>query len=191
MNGFKRAAIGLAALLAATFVATAVTQRDNYVYFWQSGLENFTFAETGHSVSSGQPYGGTTSGIVKSGEGYILVKAGRQASGSVAQWFKGKVGSGQTLACDSTGKFPYELNFAVEGTLTMVVASKTSSKTVTCENVIVAQGHFIGANNWWMGGPDMKFVFSQQQTCKLPDGLQVVTFSPQTPCVNNFNIGFR
>jgi hypothetical protein len=122
----------------------------------------------------------------------ILVKAGRKKSKSVADWFQQQVGSGQTLVCDSTGTFPKELNFAVEGTLAMQVGGKN----ITCSNVIVAQGNFTTVNNWWMGGPNMSGTHvgptgATIQSCQVQGGLPtMVIFSPATPCANHFNIGF-
>jgi hypothetical protein len=193
MKSVKQAAIGLATLLLATFAATAATQHDNYVYFALAGVQSFSFAPTAYNITSGQPYGGTTSGVSQAGkQGFILVKAGRKGSTSVAQWFQQQVGAGQTLVCDATGTFPDKLNFAVQGTLTMQVGGKT----FTCDNIIVAQGNFATVNNWWMGGPNMAGAHvgpsgATVQTCKGKDGIpKEVIFSPPTPCVNHFNIGF-
>ena len=140
MNGLKRAALGLFALLSASLAVDAATMHDNYVYFWLNGVQSFSFTPTGYSITSGQPYGGTTSGINKPGQqGYILVKAGRKKSKPVAQWFQQQVGSGATMACNSTGSFPDEANFAVQGNLTF----STGGKTYTCDNVVVGQGSYL------------------------------------------------
>ena len=192
MKTLTRVGIGAAALAAATFAATAATQHNNDVFFAINGLKSFSFQETAHSVTSGQPYGGTTSGV-SGGKGKITVKAGRKGSTSVASWFKQQVGAGQTLVCDSKGTYPDALNFAVQGTLTI---GSVNGKTITCDNIIVAQGHFGTTNNWWMGGPGMKGAHvslsgATEQTCKIAGSLlpAVVVFAPQTPCVNNFSIG--
>jgi hypothetical protein len=192
MKRVKQAAIGLATLLLATFAATAATQHDNYVYFALAGVQYFNFAPTAVNITSGQPYGGTTSGVSQAGkQGFILVKAGRKGSTGVAQWFQQQVGAGQTLVCNSTSTFPKELNFAVEGTLTMQVGGKT----ITCDNIIVAQG--APFKNWWMGGPYMAGAHvgpsgATIQSCWVKDSLlpTEVIFSPATPCNNHFNIGF-
>ena len=192
MKSLTRAGVGAAALAAATFAATAATQHNNDVFFTINGLKSFNFQETAHSITNGQPYGGVTSGI-RSGKGAITVKAGRKGSTDVANWFKQEVGAGQTLVCDSKGTYPDKLNFAVEGTLTI---GSVSGKTVTCDNVIVAQGHFGTTNNWWMGGPYMRgahisYGGATEQTCHISGSIipAVVVFAPQTPCVNNFSIG--
>lgn len=172
--------------------ADAATQRNNDVFFAIAGLDRFSFTESEHSVHSKQPWGGISSNVSRPGaEGHILVKAGRQASGAVANWFKTRVGGGQTLVCDSKGTFPDELNFAARGTLRFSIAGKN----FTCDDVLIGQGHFATANNWWMGGPQMKgahvsFSGATAQLCRaegeaVPVG---VLFSPQTPCTNHFNI---
>jgi hypothetical protein len=177
------------AITRAAFGATIRRQHDNEVFFAVNG---FNFTETGHSITSGQPYGGTTSGATD-GTAQITVSAGRKGSSSVASWFKQQVGSGQTLVCDTKGTYPDDLNFAVEGTLTI---GSTSGKTITCDNIIVAQGNFGTTNNWRMGGPGRKGAHisisgATEQTCQLSDSKRnaIVIFAPQTPCVNNFSIG--
>lgn len=193
----------LVSLLALTLAtpALAVKQHDNQVFFDVNGLTAFSFTENatnGHSITKGQPYGGTTSGIKKESghdQAYVVVKAGRKNSSTNAAWFKTQAGTGQTLACDSSGTYPNELNFAVQGTM---VFTTTTGKVITCENVIVAQGHFGLNNNWWMASPTMKGAHvsisgATEQTCKqkgspLP---VVVVFSPKTPCVNHFSIALE
>lgn len=192
MRNLRRAGIGLVTLLGATFGAYAATEHDNEVFFAIAGIENFTFTQTGYNITSGQPYGGASGSVTSAGEmAQITVKAGRKGSSDVATWFQQQVGAGQTLVCDTKGTFPSSLNFAVEGTLSMQVGGKT----VTCDNVIVAQGNFGTTNNWWMGGPNMKGIHisisgATIQSCKVQGSPlpAAVIFTPQTPCVNNFNI---
>lgn len=189
---FKKALLGSAILMAAALPSQATTQHDNDVFFAIAGVTQFDFAETAHSVSSGQPYGGTSSKVSKAGaEAQIVVKAGRHGTSQVADWFKTQVGSGQTLVCDSKGTFPDKLNFAVKGTLKMTVGDKK----ITCQDVLVGQGHFGANNNWWMGGPNMQgthvsLTGATIQTCKAEGRVLPVevVFTPQTPCVNHFSI---
>jgi hypothetical protein len=47
------AAIGI--FTATTFSTFAATEHDNEVFFSVNGLESFTFSETNHSISPGQP----------------------------------------------------------------------------------------------------------------------------------------
>lgn len=198
MKGYIWPAIGLAGMLAATSPAAA-GEHDNFVNFAIAGISAFTFTENpqpnGHSIEGSQQYSGATGGVSQAGEGHIDVVAGRKGSKGVATWFQTHVGVGQTLACDSTATFPNELNFAAQGTFAMTL---TDGSTVICPNVIIAQGHFGTTNNWWMGGPGMmgthiSVTGAAIQVCAVTGSLlpaTLVIFTPQTPCVNNFNISF-
>jgi len=188
MTVLKQMALALAALIGTTFAAGAASVHDNYVYFWVSGLQAFSFAQTGYSISSGQPYQGTTSGISKPGaQGYILVKAGRHKTPQVAQWFKQQVDGGATMVCNSTGTFPEELNFAIEGTLTFTA----NNQTYTCEDFVLGQGSYLHlSNNWWAGGPHMHGFHVGPtaviaQFCRTGEKV----FTPATPCASTFSIG--
>lgn len=185
--------LGLLSLLAAA-PGHAKSIHPNEVFFAMPGLQKFTFTETSHSVTEGQPYTEPTSEVEKPGQGVIVVNAGRSGSKDVAGWFMRNVASGQTLACDSKGSAPDKLNFAVRGTLTLELAGQANP--IVCEDVLIGQGHFGVNNNWWMGGPNMAGAHvslsgATTQRCKQKGsvlGVEVV-FSPQTPCVNHFNIG--
>jgi len=186
-------ALGLLSMLAsAPGYATSI--HGNKVYFAMPGLQGFSFTETSHSVTKGQPYKPGTSGMDKPGQGVIVVNAGRSKSEDVAKWFMGNVGSGQTLACDSKGSAPRELNFAVLGTLTLELSGQSQ---IVCEDVVIGQGSFGLNNNWWMGGKNMSgahlsITGATLQKCRQKGGLLgfvEVTFTPQTPCVNHFSIG--
>jgi hypothetical protein len=182
----------LPVLAAAPGHATSI--HANEVFFAMPGLQGFTFTETAHSVTTGQPYKGVTSKVDKAGQGVIVVNAGRSGSKEVATWFMENVASGQTLACDSKGSAPDKLNFAVRGTLTLQLVGQASP--IVCEDVLIGQGHFGVNNNWWMGGPNMSGTHvsisgATVQRCTQKGnllGVEVV-FSPQTPCVNHFSIG--
>lgn len=189
----KRAVMIAAMLVACSSApALAVSEHNNEVFFAIAGIKSFEFTETGHDITAKQPYSGTTSNVSKTGtEARIVVKAGRKGSDGVATWFQKQVGAGQTLVCDTKGTFPDKLNFAVKGTLKMTIGDKK----ITCNDVIVAQGHFGLNNNWWMGGPNMQGAHVSlsgvtMQSCKVEGRLLPVqvTFSPQTPCVNHFSI---
>jgi len=172
--------------------AWAQTQRDNHLYFDLTGVQSFSFAPTEHSIRGGQPWGGVSSGVSRPGaQAFVLVKAGRKRSTGVANWFKERVGGGETMVCNSRGNMPRGLNFAVKGTMSLTVGGQT----VTCPDVILAQGNYAIANNWWLGGPGMSgirasFVGVTTQICRVSGSPipAVVTFSPQTPCSNKFNI---
>ena len=164
-------------------------------------MKSFNFTENstnGHSITSGQPYDGTSSGVKKESghdQAYIDVKAGRKGSSNVVKWFKTQAGRGQTLACDSSGIYPNDLNFAVQGTMRI---TNQSDKVIICENVIVAQGHFGLNNNWWVASPTMRGAHvsisgATEQVCSMVGSKMpvIVIFSPKTPCVNHFSIGLE
>ncbi len=182
--------LGLLSVLASA-PAQAAKIHGNEVHFDMPGLQGFTFQETSHSITGGQPYKGVNSKVDKPGKGVIVVNAGRENSDGPATWFMENVGSGQTLACDSKGSAPKKLNFAVLGTLTL----ELTGKSIDCKDVLIGQGHFGANNNWWMGGKNMSgahvsLTGATIQRCTQKNGLPVeVVFSPQTPCVNHFSIG--
>ena len=170
--------------IAGAFSPAVAGEHDNKVMLHTNGLTACSFSVTDYSITSGQGYSGVTASG-SNGVCTITVKAGRKGSSSVASWFKTKVANGNAVACDSKGPMPDKLNFAVQGTL---VLDRNGSKA-TCDAIILAQGHFATVNNWWLGGPDMKsggvpFIGPIAQVCKT---LKPVVFTPQQPCVNNFN----
>jgi hypothetical protein len=172
------------------------TSHDNYIFFDVAGMKAFSFTETSHSITSGQPYHGVSSGIKKEDghdQAYIMVNAGRKNSASVANWFRTAAGNGQTIVCDSAGTYPNELNFAVQGTMKI---TNESNQVIVCENLIVAQGHFVTSNNWWISSPTMQGAHvsisgAAMQRCTVEGSFLPVMaiFSPKTPCVNHFSIG--
>ncbi len=174
-------------LLASASVTAGKTEHDNDVWIHTNGLTDCSFTETDHSISSGQPYSGVTSKM-KDGKCKVTIKAGRHGSSEVAKWFSSEIDTGAAIACDSSGPMPDKLNFAVEGTLVLTQGDQTT----TCENVILAQGHFGFTNNWWMGSPDVNsggipFVGPLTQKCSAGGVLpKVVVYTPPQPCVNNF-----
>lgn len=161
----------------------------NDVYLHVNGITDCTFEVTAHD--STKDYDGTTA-KAESGKCKITVKADRKKSSGVADWFADQVGTGNAIACDSSGPMPDKLNFAVEGTLVITQGDKVT----TCENLVLAQGNIAVAftNNWWLGSPDVKsggvpYIGPLLQSCSSGGRLpQVVTYSPPQPCVNNFNL---
>ncbi len=150
------AAMAAGALIGGAPAARAASEQTNDVNFNISGVQYFSFAESGHSITSGQPYGGA-SGSVKSGlkSVQIVVKAGRKGSSGPAEWFKSQVGNGKVIASRSWSSLPRDLNFAVEGTMVIRIGDQNT----TCDDVIVAQGHTGSYNDWWIGGPFMKTAY--------------------------------
>ena len=183
MKGLRKTAVGAAVLLTTTLAAVAAS--DNYVYFTINGATSFSFPQTAYSITQGEEYGGTTSGINK-GQPFILVKADRKKSKQVADWFKDKVGTGANIVCKSDKRSPSELNFAVEGTFTMQVGTQN----IQCPGVVVAQGNEGLTNNWWMGSRNWAGgTGNATQSCTVAGGGTVnVTFRPTADCVNNFTV---
>ncbi len=123
-----------------------VTEHDNWV-FLEPDADNVQLAyeEIDHSITSGQPWGGVTTGT-QDGIWGIDVKAGRHASSSVASWFRSHA-SVATCANFPSGcpDWPSELNFAIRGTIKI----NGSEYPIT-----IGQGSVGGVhNNWWIGGP--------------------------------------
>lgn len=186
-NAFNKSLILTSALLI-TAAANAGTD-SNDVYLHVNGLTDCSYQVTAHD--STKDYDGTTA-KAESGKCKITVKADRKKSSGVADWFAEQVGTGNAIACDSSGPMPDKLNFAVEGTLVLTQGDKVT----TCENLVLAQGNIAAlfTNNWWLGSPDVKsggvpYIGPLLQSCSSGGRLpQVVTYSPPQPCVNNFNL---
>ncbi len=194
MNRLQAATAGLGILIA-TISNAGAGPSDNYVYFALPGVTAFNFTSSSGINAGGKKTGTLTSGVDAKKGAYINVQADRKGSKEVAASFKQAVGSGQTLVCDSTKTFPDKLNFMVQGTLEMTTGTGADALTVTCDNVIVAQGHDASNNNWWMGGPNMKGIHVsftgitfQKCTVKGKALPAEVIFTPATPCVNHFNL---
>lgn len=192
----KRNAIQIsivAAMTAASGQCLAAKEHINKVYFDGPALQGATFhvaKDDGVSITPKQPYSGVTT-RVENGQIVINVLAGRKKSKGVADWFKGKAKTGQTLACDSAGTYPKQLNFAVRGDLVFTMGNRV----LTCKDVIVGQGNFQSTNNWWVSSPTMSgahisITGATTQLCSAAGSAipVAVVFTPKTPCVNHFNI---
>lgn len=120
------------------------TQHDNYLQILPEQFSpSMSYSYSGnHSITSGQPWGGVSSGGYQGGL-QLDAKAGRKGSYDVANWFASNV-SEATCTISSLSPLPYELNFAFTGTITI----NGNSYPVT-----IAQGHSGASNNWWIGGP--------------------------------------
>lgn len=122
------------------------TQHENWVYLnpYLDNNPSITYSETAHDITSGQPWGGVSSGM--SGGVYgIDVKAGRHNSSGCANWFKSNCSN--ATCCNWPGgcnPWPSELNFAFTGTITI----NGNSYSIT-----FGQGSDGVHNNWWVGGP--------------------------------------
>src|ERR1700761_5308593 len=157
------AAIGVscAALFAAG--AHAQTMRKNEFYFSTPLLiQPFHFTLKEYRVTQGQPYGGVSDSI-DTAKHYasIYVLAGRKKSEPVADWFFREIAIGEALGSGvKVGRMPAELNFAIKGDLT-IAAGDTQ---LFCKDVVLAQGHSGPFNNWWVGGPHMKYTEESKRT---------------------------
>jgi hypothetical protein len=120
-----------------------VTQHDNWVYLepWQWN-PTLAYAQDDHSITSGQPWGGVSTGQPDLDWG-IDVKAGRKGSSSPAAWFRSHA-SAATCTADCNTDWPADLNFAIKGTITIDGHGYP---------VTIGQGSTFGKNNWWIGGP--------------------------------------
>ena len=191
MKGKTLLAFTIASLSAAP--AFAVKEHDNKVYFDGPVLQAVSFqtaAQNGHSITPKQPYSGVSAAI-EQGQIMLNVRAGRKKSSEVSNWFKSVIGGGQTLACDSSGTYPKELNFAVRGDLSFTM----NNRKITCKDMVIGQGSFGANNNWWVSGPNMKGIHisisgATALTCSAEGSYLpvVVAFTPKTPCVSHFNI---
>lgn len=117
---------------------------DNYVYF--TNVHGFSFRETGHHITDGQPWDGAQSH--RDGhKGYIIVRAGRHGSKDVARWFRDR--ADLALGARTSADWPDELNFAIHGDLKITGANGGSA---LCKGVAIGQGSQGAFNNWWIGG---------------------------------------
>ena len=161
--------------------------RDNYVYFYlydsiytcMSPVQSVQFNETSHSITQGQPYEGVfTLGY------YLDVRAGRHESEEVAHDFNAGITPDNALGLTFSGEtpLPSELNFAVFGTMSVTIDDATS----VCLDMRIAQGHYIGNNNWWIAGT--KCHHQNGLTC--PCGHTNVTFRKCGLADNYFSVEF-
>ena len=172
--------------------AYAVKTHNNDVFFHPTGgIDYVTFDQTNFDISSGQPYKGT----LPSWDGQdlrITIIAGRHGTDDVADSFRYAAGGGETIACDSTGNWPDELNFWSQGDFEIV----KDGTTYICSDIIIAQGHFTTTNNWWVSGYDttnvtgLSAVGPLTKQCENQDGgfPGILELSPPQPCVNHFNL---
>ena len=131
---------------------TSATLRTNTFTLKMSGMSNLKFDVHGYSYTSGQPWEGISSITCSSGSCVLTVKAGRQGSTRVANWFKAVVDDGSAIACDSVSPLPNKLNFGFRGTMSF----DYGGNTYVGKEIAIAQGHINAQNNWWIGGPKMK-----------------------------------
>ena len=138
------------------------TIRTNDLYLDMSGFDEVDFEVTEYKVSEGQDYEKKDNklkvDIHQEGSTWKLtIYSGRHGTDEVAKWFNDRVKGGACIANASNDIIPEKLNFAVKGTLKLVVAGKedVGDKTYLIPDVVIAQGHnTAGNNNWWIGGKE-------------------------------------
>merc|ERR1719295_65588 len=128
--------------------ASKTTEHDNKVYFNCNNIYNFSFVMSDHIVSHGQPWDGVTSSSQEN-KGELIAKAGRHGTSDVAKWFESRLNGGQAVGINSgETSAPSNLNFAFIGNMSFVL----EGKEYQLNNVVIGQGHYTTANNWWFGG---------------------------------------
>ncbi|PHS05739.1 MAG: hypothetical protein COA88_11775 [Kordia sp.] len=133
----------------ATIIETKNGTHDNEFSLNMSGIANFKFTVDKYSIADGGDWDGVTT-ETKDGKGVITVKASRNSSSEVANWFSDQLKQGSCLGCSSSSSLPKKLNFAFVGTMSF----EHTNKTYTLNNVLIAQGHST-RNTWWLGGLEM------------------------------------
>lgn len=140
-----------------------VSVRDNRVIFHLSGFDTstMTFAETGHNITDGQPWGSVTTDASDSNTFVIDVKCGRKGSQGPLEWFKEQVHGGGILPAQGYQTYPSSMNFALTGVL-----------SIDGNNYTFCLGQYgagIG-NIWYIGGADFTQTEKPMETISTPDG---------------------
>jgi len=117
-------------------------------------------ATTSFQLNNSKSYSttdGLFGGIQDEGTTCFNVIANRSNSAKNVLWVnqqlenEGVAANGQNAAVSrmrtpTSNPYPEELNFAIQGTLTLT----DSNGTYTCPNIIIGQGHYPTVNNWWI-----------------------------------------
>ncbi len=147
-----------------------MTYHDSDIYFSITesyALINAVYTVDSFSIAKGQdPDHEIHTGFVaySNSSGMLTFRVGRSLSKTVAEWFKEQVTPSQTTFDQS----PDELHFAFMGTLRLSVTGGIlgkKSEIYTFSNVVLAQGHSDGHNNWWFGGQKGEHVTGNKVTC--------------------------
>ncbi|EJD48877.1 hypothetical protein AURDEDRAFT_112643 [Auricularia subglabra TFB-10046 SS5] len=144
---FAGAAIGASAFSyhdnAATLLSLAQGFTFNAGSYFLSDFHITGGQDPNHHISVGQ-----VRSFVAGGS--MVFSVGRKGSGDVASWWSARIGPGQ----NTFGNNPGALNFAFLGSLSLNLSGGVlpGATSFTITNVGLAQGHTLGANNWWFGG---------------------------------------
>ncbi|KAH6883647.1 hypothetical protein BKA70DRAFT_1377999 [Coprinopsis sp. MPI-PUGE-AT-0042] len=152
-----------------------MTYRDNFVDFqfnsnYQGNYLQYIVEDL--RVTNGQdPNHYTGVGTVKTwtgpnsnNRGDLLFKVGRKGSGEVRDWFKGTIADNQ----NTFGHAPGDLNFGFRGKLTVGLNGPLLNplgESFTLPNIVIAQGHALGSNNWWFGGQNCARISGNTVRC--------------------------
>ena len=151
-----------------------MTYHDNDIYFSITepyALINAVYTVDSFSITKGQdPDHEIYTGLVaySNSSGMLTFRVGRSLSKTVAEWFNKQVTPSQTTFDQS----PDELHFAFMGTLRLSVTGGIlgkKSEIYTFSNVVLAQGHSGGHNNWWFGGQNCSHITGNKVTCTGAD----------------------
>lgn len=110
----------------------------------------------GHSITNGQPF---VSVYLLSNKTTLVVMAGRKGSAEPVNWLKNVIFKDYANnPLEGAAAKPDLLNFAVVVDLHLDVRNAplshggSFSGTLTCKNVVLAQGHTKSRDDWWMFG---------------------------------------
>ena len=126
-------------------------------------VPNFGFAWR-YSITQGQPYEGAFTR-----RNNLDVRAGRHASEEVVHDFNADITGDNALGIYASDSLPKELNFAVFGTLSVII----NGARRVCADMRIAQGHKATLNNWWIAGTKC---YSSTEQLRCPCGHTNLTF---------------
>jgi hypothetical protein len=106
-------------------------------------------------------------------DGKMSFRLGRKGDDSVATWFKSEVKANRTTFND----IPDDLNFAFSGKLKLTLEGGilgNESETFVLDDIVIAQGHKWGSNNWWFGGKNCKYIGKKTVSCSCSSSTGMV-----------------
>lgn len=131
--------------------------RNNDIYFVGMNINILLedFIRDTFCVAKSQQFKGVSGGVYSY---KIRMLSGRHSSKKVAGCFKNWL-----KPCQNTfNQNPKSLNFAAKGTLFLTVLF---GSMFTFSDVVLAQGHSGGTNNWWFGGKNCTYVNPNRVEC--------------------------
>ena len=106
-------------------------------------------APTSYGITKGQP---VPFDCFSSTPSSFTFKAGRKGSSAARDAFMSGLNSNQIMVSDSYGEVPGDLNFMLEGNISLVFKCPTHYGSELSSIVRFGQGNSGHSNNWWMGG---------------------------------------